>query len=297
MRRVLKQAAIFFTLLAVAAVVFFPWSIFSEDIVQGLKSEADRAGILLDIESAELGLPPRIKFNSPSALIPSRSLPIPLRLDSVEFRLKLLPLFIGKVDFIGKVSGYGGTLDFGWNQRLSGSEPVFEVDLKQLKLQEHPVLAGLGLQGLLDIKGRGELESMSNGMLFAKNGDLDLTISQANVQGGYQIQGLFTVPKIDNLSGKIIVNEENFRASLSKFSFDSSLGKADGHGSASFSPEGVVKRLKASFSISLTPEGVTALGGYLALAAGENVETPKSLYRVSVEINDNSKPIVTVRGE
>lgn len=307
MKRLLKSLAIFSTLLLLAFIVFFPLSVFEPRIAKLLRDETTRSGTQLDFDSLQLRRPlsmdlKNVRFVLPldvSGLgisvmgMPMRNFPLELHLNSMQGNLHLLPLLLGGMSSSFAIDGYGG--EISGNCDRTSVPSIFgntscTIDAKNLKLDLHPIIRGVGLTGTLNLK-LSPIENL-NQTEGTIGQQLDLTLNDATFQGGKF--SLLTVPKIDNASLQLSIKQPNDKKwILEKFDFGSSLGHMTADGSGGIAA-GKISGASVKAKIGLTPEGAQAFGPWLSLAANLQPDAQRKNWTVTVSQEGARQPKLRV---
>lgn len=288
LKKLCKQASLFLVLFIVTLIVFFPFESINARLEDELEYRARQQGILLDIEKLSLSFPLDAEANSVSAIIPIRKAPLPLRSTEVKLSSHPWSLLLLQAAMSASAKLYQGEMSAEVVKSLFGSTTNAKLQLASIELGDHPALKDFQLQGTLSLSAetvisRGSQESA-----------LDLHIAEGSYAGEIKIS-IIKIPKFQNLQLTLKANQRGENIIIDRMQLECSLGDAYLTGTMQLQNN----RLSAanlSARIELTSEGVKDIGGYLALAAQQNVERPASRWTVSISKKPSDRePKVSIR--
>jgi hypothetical protein len=306
MKRTLRQAGIFLLLLLLVTLWRLPYDDYAHRYVQKLREEARKQGIGLTVESTHVGFPPTLTLEDIGVLLPTRPIPVALRVEKLLFDPEFLQLFLLRGAALSEILAYKGRIDSDLRYSLLGGELSLSTKGKGLQLTEHPLLAGFGLKGNLVFDGSLSIPSLKASpagktsperlLLDEGSSRLVLAIDQGEYTGGISIKGLIQIPKARDIRLDVEMLQKKRNVELKSLEFYSSLGSATGGGIGTLSNRGQLEELNIVLSLKLTPEGKAAFGGYLALGAGVPLESASKNWAIQIIKNkSDAHPQFTIR--
>ncbi|MFN8389570.1 MAG: type II secretion system protein GspN [Bdellovibrionota bacterium] len=296
MKRTVKQATIFLTLLLIVSLARLPYGSYRDRLVPRLKESGKRAGLLsVDASDIVVGFPATLTVSELSAMFAAGRVPLPLFIDSAVVEPYLMPLFglNGKVHSLIKL--YHGTVDVLAERGIFGKGGEVTAQGRNLDLNSYPLFQTIGAHGTLsfDLKAKAAQDVVT--LADLDSAELQANITGADLGSGFQLYRIITIPPINQVEAHANAQFRKGRFVLELLDVKSSLGTVKGSGAGNLDAFNRIASGSASFSVSLTPDGTTAVGQYLALAAGMPVDGKiPSSWTVQVEFLVPN-PRVTVR--
>ena len=282
MKRYFGQFTVFLLLVLLVYVVRFPYSEYAERQLRTSVQDISRSqGISVDFDDLELGLPLSSTLKNLTASIPSELGSIPIVVDQLQIRPKLLPLALLRGEFLGELLLYRGEAKVELSAPFFDNKQELSANAKKISLGTHSNLAKLGISGFLDFKVDAKTKTADSSppsIPIAKNLELisstiNIKLDDARYGGGYKVAGLVEIPVVSDISLDVGLEQLGKRIAIKDFAFYSSLGSLKGVGKLSISQEMLLKRLTLEGTIALTKNGADKFGGFLALQAGQGLNT------------------------
>ena len=154
----------------------------------------------------------------------------------------------------------------------------YDVQGLDLDLSLYPLLKLVGIGGKLVFGLQGQKNDF----------DLEADIKNGNLSGGYKIQGIFTVPEIENFTLSLNITGKSRFLTLKRFVFNSSLGEIKAKGVGNFDKNFQSFDGTISGKITLSPEGQKPLGGYLKMAAQIPLNEETNSFEFSVKFTNKT---------
>jgi len=294
-KKLLRSVIVFMVALVVVGIVRFPYDSFSDDIVRALKQEAKRNRIVLNIENLSTHFPGKITTETLSGYVAAKEIfPIPFFFSDLTARVQLLPFLWLSLQINGEFKAYKGQIGGEVTQSLISDSSSILLHGTNLQLEEHPTLELYGLQGALEFQVTGEITRAADAPPTLSESELALKITNGRIVGKHTIAGIFPLPNAKDINIAIAVTGKGNRAMLESFKFASSLGSANGSGSLELNEQGIIDRANFNFEIGLTSKGEAELGNYLALAAGEPLDSGIQNWKISISKPAGKAPSTVV---
>ena len=226
-----------------------------------VRSSAANARIALDFKETHFRFPFTAEASGVSVLFPTRPLPLPLYLENIRLKPRMLALLAGSGKFKVSASLYDGKIKGIINEHLLVGDVTGKFKATQLKLERHPLLGGLGLKGDLSFK----LDNLTiPDDAMESTGNFTAEIINGSYTGG-KLYGFVDLPTVSNITLEINGKKKSSAVVVDKLSFSSSLGTAGGKGRIDFDKNTEISRLNFNFAIDLSPEGQPIVAPYLQL--------------------------------
>jgi len=295
MSKPLRTITIFLIFVVLIGVVRAPFETFDEDLVQRLIDVAKKNNVLLKVEGYSLRFPVSMEIDSLSGYVATpNAFPIPFLFTDTSLSPRFLPLLWLSGEVEATSTGYGGGVSLKVSHPLMGNSANVKLTGTQLQLGKHPTLKPYGINGELSFSLVGSIDGLDKAQPQLQTGLIEVTVKKGQFPSGYKINNLIPIPAASNIEMNLVVEAKNQKSNLKKARLTSSLGSATGSGSLELNKKGLVKQLDLSFEISLSQQGVESLGGYLALAAGEPVDSKINDWLIVVSQTGTKRPVATV---
>lgn len=297
MKRIVRQSAAFVVLLALLTIVRFPYSEYIEEKILIVQQKLRPQGVTLQTGKVKSSFPFKLSIDTLGVLFLTKPFPIPLLADHAVLELRTLPLLMLRAALAVNLSMYSGKVSGDLTKGLFSKIANLELHGSKLQIGKYPLASALTADGILDFdvsaqmklpQAEKNLSARSLAQLIS-TGTAELKIEEGLVAGGQKIYGLFTLPRIEGITGQAKARKSRERLQVERAKFYSSLGTAEGTGNVYFDPEGQIDQASINGTIALTTPGVTAIGSYLALAAGTSTEKPGRNWSVQLEKKSGKK--------
>ena len=262
--------------LGLAVLLFFPYSIFSDRVFSEIQQQAKQHRIHLQAKEFVLNSWHSAEVEELQVTTPVEGLPLVFFIDQAQASLRLLSLlyFQPIVDF--ELTAYDGQL-LGELQSES-----FRLNLRQFPLQSYPLFLTMGFRGLLEGQAQASSQEKVN---------FSFQLHQGQYLGDYKIKGIFPIPEMHNISGKVVGKSTPKRLSLSYIDLDSSHASLKGRASFGISR----KSWSCDLEINLSEEGYQQFASYLILASGMELGEQRIYrWRLTASQNPGQEPLIAV---
>ncbi len=293
MHRLVRQAIVFFALLFVVTLLRLPYGSYRTTALPRLRQLLAPMRMSVDLDDVVVGFPASVEATGVKLLVPAGPLPLPVAIDTTSLSLELLPLFwlSERASLQGQL--YGGTANGSFSRPVFGSSLNGVLHLDTLRLDMHPLLKTFGVQGKLTAAATlatGDSSTLSALDLL----DVRINLADAAMETPPTYLSLVKLPPVRDLSAAAHAVLKKNRLAVDELRTDSSLGHAAGSGTFMLDPTGLLASGSATIDLDLTDEGVRAVGGYLALAAGSNVDQPPKAWKVEIGVTGLGRVKVSV---
>lgn len=209
-----------------------------------------------------------------------------LSLSNVDVGFSLLKMMLGSLNGSLQADLYGGKVVGNSQIEISSRSGSGTFSLSEVKLNEHPQIAGLGITAGVISCNIPSFE-ISNGSLSK----VEISLEMENVTKPLAttlplpVQGTkipFQIPSftIDTLKGEAFIDTGLLH--LNSFQFSSSLGSVEGMGELSLDGRSG-SRHHLSFSITLSSDGLRHIGPYLPLLSRDSLTAETQCFGCDVE--------------
>lgn len=291
MPRLVRQFLTFLGLLLLVTVLRFPYDTFGPQLANYLKQEARKHRITLQFDELILGMPARASFSGMGLLIPVEGLaiPIPLRFQQGSASLRLLPLLRLALATQLEATGYGGSVVLKSQQSLlSGLVDVGGL-ASNIQLQELPVPYAKTTRGQLSVDF--ELEPFSPQQLDVTTlpARIKVEIKDGEFLGSTATFSPIPLRDVKAINATVAGALQQGSFSFNRCELFSSLGALNCKGDLKLSPRNEIESATISGTLTLTPEGIDYLGGYLALLAETPTANPAKTWDLKLSFSASSK--------
>lgn len=276
-------AALLFVLLVASVFLVAPGR-YQAYIEQALVQGARNAGISLNIGGSELSLRRYIAHNVKIGF-PRKLLFFDLT--SVEILPEYRTVFALNPRVRVNAKLYEGSMSLLGQYALRKGDGNGAVEIRDLKLSEHPQFAGFGIrEGTLSADGK-ELHFDPQGL---RTGDLRAALHGVEKPQATSFPlrsfGLpldLQIPAFSelNLIAHTVVQRPDVE--ISEVKLTSSLGKLDARGKLALAPDGRPASWLIDGSAELTTAGLAALGQYLPLLSGGSIDEQTQRFRILIK--------------
>jgi hypothetical protein len=298
MKRIIRQASTFLALLLIVTLVRLPYGSYRDRLLPRLRHAAKNASIVsLDAEDISVSFPAELAVKKLGLLFAAGMFPVPVLVDSAVFHPALLPLLGLTADIAGKVQLYNGVIDLSARRGFFSSGGSFELHGRGIELEQHPVLQSLAARGTLSVDAKGSAQADPQVLTDIDSLDLKVNLNHGELSSGLRLFGVVQIPPIKEIEGTLDAQLRKTRAVLSDLNLSCSLGTLKGSGAGNIDRFGLLSGGNASFSISLTAEGQSTIGQYLALAANIPLNgTPlPAHWKIQIDFNGTPRPPVRIQ--
>ncbi len=280
-----------------AVLCLLPYNSYCRSYIEAVRNQLRSSGVALTVEHCNVSLPRTIHADKIGLVVPMNGFPVPILIDAAEMKVELASLFLFRAAFDASFHAYGGVISSFAAYSLLGSPVEFSIYGTALDLSTHPLTNSFGLRGKLNLVSQGVLNQGDAELGRARSwaaigsGDIRLNISQGEIRGGQVLFGFIPIPHIEMLNGDAtFVKTENVLV-LRRLQLTFSLGTLSGKGKCTLGASGA-QRMNFQFNLDLTPDGVLAVGQYLALAANLQTEHPPAMWILEMS-KDEKSPALT----
>ena len=214
---------------------------------------------------------------------PTPNFPFPLLLNQINLRFRLLPLLILHQSMQLDAELYEGAAQATANKLFFRNKGDFNAEIQQIELGEHPLGTAFGVRGRLSVKASGEFQTdISNSQPPINATSFELQLVDGQYRGGHKIAGLLLIPQADKIEvfAKGTLNKLNFR--IREGSISSSLGKVSLEGAGEMNQSPRDQKFEFEIKLSLSDQGASSFGPYLALAAGGTTDSSVKNWEISI---------------
>lgn len=299
MKRTLRRLLIFFGLILIGAVTFFPYNQYAGDLKTALEREARSRGVVLEIEQLSFGFPLRLGATGIAALLPQGRFKIPLWINSVDIVPEIWPIFSRKVRAGLSGKAYEGDLSGRLDWSASNDSGSVSLNGSGLKLELYPAFQLIGARGTGSFNFSSDLNMLTGDspgavLLQPVGAKLDLTVEDGGVPSARSFGPLLTIPAVSdfNLQAKLEQAEQTIK--IRTFKIDSSLGKLDADGTLHLTGLGRFDSGRITAAIDLTEAGVAAFGPQLAMFSGVQRQGPVYSWSAAVDLKAGGFPNIKI---
>ncbi len=275
----------------------FPFDSILRSKFAEIKEQVAPQGVLLDVQDLDFSLPAKIRAAALGIQLQSPDLYLPIFIDEGDISLRLLSLFFGAPEIQSVIKAYRGSLNSSVTVEQSKNSAHVVANLKDVQLGEHPTLRFLGIAGQLSADLDAVVTTTQPVTLRGIEGKLDASIQEGVISQPLPIAPLFSLPPASEIA--IVARAERLgdKLELSRFTISCSLGKGAGKGYFVLDSRGVIIGMELNALLSLTDEGHRSLGGYLALAAGEPLDTKTRKWSIKLSQQPGYRLESLIRGK
>ncbi len=304
MNKHLSHLIAFLVLLAVFAVIRFPYDEYAEDLFSQVKENARKQGLFLDAAQVDLQFPGRVVLNTVKVVLPFSPWPIPLHFDRTTIIPRLTSLLRLRQGWRGTLDLYNGALKLSFAQLGEKEQIQLNAEGRAIDLGQHPLLSSSGINGLLAITLDGVFRERTDParktrplepQFTVERAEASVSVENGSYRGGGKIAGFVAVPAATSINLALKAVVDGSRVTVPELRCFSSLGEVTGTGTLHTLELVRIQSMKWDLTLKLTPQGAQAFGGYFALAARLPVEQNVRNFRIAIEqLKGDSVPRLAV---
>ncbi len=294
MKRNIRRLFIFFLLVIIGAVIFFPYNQYAGDLKTMLEKEARDRGIILEIESMKFGFPARIAATGIAALLPQGKFNIPLWINSVDVIPELWPLVSRKVIASLEGKAYDGDLAGALDWSAKTGSGTVRLGAANLQIEKHPLFQPYNATGIASFNFQSGLNLITaapgtGALLQPVGAKLDLSIEKGNIPSQKNF-GLFSIPAVSDFNLRTRLEQIEQTINIKSFKVDSSLGKVEASGTVHLTGRGNFDNSRITGTIDLTEAGWTIYGPQLLMFSGRQSQQPIYSWSIAIDYSAGGFP-------
>ena len=276
-----KKITLLLVFMAVFAAAKVPYRLYSPKLLDYFVEQAANLNIHLQAKEFKISFPFKAKAKEISAYLPVEGFPIPIYCEEANYNLSIASLFLFTVKNLADVNCYQSKLDISSAQRFFSDSTDIELNGDQLQIYNHPLLKGLGVMGLVDVKGSGTLNQSLPELV--EKGAGEVKISDGTYIGGHKIKGIFAIPGVKDLNAEAAFVYQDKTLVVDKLKLDSSLASGSGSGRIEILDPKRIKKAILRFNLDLSDRGLEEFGPYLALATRNDSDKNIKSWKIKLE--------------
>lgn len=262
---------------------------YDADLKVFVLGQTQALGIRTEIGEVGLLFPAGLSMKQVGLQLPLKNVPtpVPLYFDEVSVRLRATSLLLLRLFLTIDLKAYGGDIHAQTERFIFGNTMTSLVTIRDLQLEKYPLAA------LFQISGRlvGDLKAAGDMIDPLSNGKAQITITQLEYAGTYSAFGAIRIPQFQEGELATDVLREGPSIRIPRAQLTSSLGDASANAELNMAN----KNASGKFDIQLSDTGVTAFGGFLALAAHEDVQNPAAEWEGNFAAQEGMQPKVIIK--
>lgn len=292
-RRYVLTAIAVITVAVVFIISVFPFNSIIATQLKTLQAQLRPQGIECDVREVDFHLPAHLRLLGVGLQIQQPNLYLPLFIDQADLKPSLLSLITGSPQAAADLKSYRGDIS-AWIQMSRGAEPhTVKASIRKILLGEHPTLRFFGVEGELSAETDLTIVPTPLVSLRSVEGNIEVTVRDGVIRQPIPVAPLISIPALQDLFLVAKAERRGDKLEVTKLSLRSSLGKAAGKGQFILDSRGQIIGQECSALIEFTEEGHKQYGGFLALAAGEPLDT--TIRKWSVRVSQQpGYPLTTV---
>lgn len=294
MNRTTKQALIFFSLLVIYTIIKLPYGSYKEILLPKIRNTLASQKLGIDFSDAVLSFPFSWEFTNVKLFFPIKGIPVQLFSEKATSDLSILSLLGLKPKITNNIQLYGGNFKIDFDYPFFSPESSYQINLDNFSLENIQPIKAYGINGKIGFNGQGKLNKTKIDLLSQENAKLLLTINNGSYLGENLYISALKVPQISDLqlTSAAILNKQ--KLNINSFELNSNLVKASAKGVLHLASNFKIEYASFNIDLSLSAEGKEKLGGYLALASGNDLKNISSNWNIEIEITGKTKPTIKV---
>ena len=293
-RKLLKQAAALLVLASAIYIIRLPDGWLDKKAYALIEKPLKKNDIAYEFESYRFRYPLRFSLYDGGMIIPAGKIPIPFAFNEAHIKVKTLSLLLLKFAAELKIFAYDGMILGTVERSLLGERVKANLLVEEIAVERYPIGQHYSIAGQLNSNTDVILSREPRTPEDVEEVSSTIRFSNGSYTGKHQVYGIYTIPDVNDIEANIQVVQNQLNVTINEATLTSSVGNAEGGGSIDLTVDGKIEKGSIEGILNLSDAGHKAFGGFIALRAGQPVDTPVKDWVIKLALEYNRVTSFTI---